>query len=192
MGKLLCVQLPARKTALSIPSASAKVSPANVLCTTLLIHFHCQHIGGNFSSSPISIIKCPPCVPPPARFPIEESLNTISLRELFSPKPWNLKITSSDSSFLISLFAQCRVWTVACFVLDAKMDMSHIMSGLLCLATHNIWTIFDFSMSILMSVKGTSRYVALVGSTTMGCRFFMYVPYCTCIPSSRKWPSILL
>lgn len=27
--------------------------------------------------------------------------------------------------------------------LDTRMDMSHIMSGLLCLATHNIWPIFD-------------------------------------------------
>lgn len=81
--------------------------------------------------------------PPPGRFPIEESLNTISLRELFSPKSWNLKITSSDSSFLISLFAQCRVWTVACFVLDAKMDMSHI-SGRVCSAL--LPTIFGQSL----------------------------------------------
>ena len=50
-------------------------------------------------------------------------------------------------------------------MLDAKMDMSHIMSGLLCLATHNIWPIFDLSMSSLISVEGA---VALVGSRGIG------------------------
>lgn len=62
-------------------------------------------------------------------------------------------------------------------MLDAKMDMSHIISGLLCLATHNICQIFDFSMPILTSVSEASRCVALVESTGMGWRFFIYVPF---------------
>lgn len=73
---------------------------------------------------------------------------------------------------------------MARFVLDARMDISHILSGVLCLATHNIWPIFDLGTSVSVSVKGDSRCVALVGSTGMGCRFFMYIHCCTCFSSS--------
>lgn len=139
MGKFLCAQSRvvcseysvARKTALSTPSPSAKVCPAIILRITLVILFDCQHIGENCPSLPISTIKCPPCVPPSGRFPIQELLNTTIVRKLFSPKYINFKVTFSDFSFLISLFAQCGVC-----VLDAKMDMSHIMAVPVCLDTH--------------------------------------------------------
>ncbi len=62
--------------------------------------------------------------------------------------------------------------TVVCFELDAKMDMSHIMSGLLCLATHNICPIFDFSMPISTSVNEASRCVALVESYWNGLQIY--------------------
>lgn len=60
------------------------------------------------------------------RFPIEESLNTTGFRELSFPEDWNFKVTSLDISL------SDKVWTVACFVLDARVNMSHIMPRLLC------------------------------------------------------------
>ncbi len=61
----------------------------------------------------------------------------------------------------------CKVWTVACFVVEARIDVSHITSGRLCLAIHKIWPILDLSMSVSQSFNGASRCTALAGSTTM-------------------------
>ena len=160
---------PGSRGRLLMPFPNAKVSPAKVLRTTLLILFDCQHIGENLPICPISMIRCPPWVPPSGRFPMDESLNTIGFRELSFPKYQNLKVTSSDFSSLISLFAQCRVLTAACFVLVARMDLS---------------------ISYSVSVRGASCCVALVGSTWMVWRFFMYIHCCSCISSSTESASI--
>lgn len=50
----------AKKIALSIASAIARVSPANVLQTTLLILFDCHVRGQKHPSFPIIVTKCPP------------------------------------------------------------------------------------------------------------------------------------
>lgn len=107
----------ARKSALSIPSAKANVSPASVLpqCDALC-----------------STIRQVP----------QGSITENKFQRIFFTKI----LTFQSNFFTVNFsnhFVSRTCWTVVAFIEDAKPHVWKTVSGLLCLATHKIWPTLD-------------------------------------------------
>lgn len=159
----------AKKPALSIPSARAQVSPARVLHTTLQILSDCKRNGENVPFSPISMMRCPPCVPPSGGLPIEEPLNTTSFRQIPSPRCYNLKVTSCDFSFLIRLHS-------------AKSEQSHSLYQMLAWRCHTSCLVYSALPPTVSDQSSSPLQTPLSFSTCsvqqMYCRLYLFL----CVP----------